>query len=408
MPAFSSYGPIASPPKTGPAVNDRPTSRVARLHHRLCSLHSVRPTGHSQALSAPPDASIFAPMSVSDFLAEVAHNAEGSSQRERLAVHSAIRDRLCSPPTRPDTAPSARRRTTSRAARSASATGQREPRQCLRAATAPSPNVLTAAETCQLLGSHMCSHCDSGNRRLRELDRSRAAFNGLEVSAENFSSALLLQRHLPALSTQELLARVANGDVDKDLFLRSLRRRRQEAKEAAERQRRAPLVRADFSDEEEDLSPEEDRRRLFLTTQRFPKKARKSSIAPDGSSWTFFTNLADLDRKVAAGRLPKRLQGDCPEEHPQGPTTARRMSVLERHNPAFVSMRKPCLAMETKIKNYYEPPLLSLAQQKVSNVFFAGHQGEYKLPERLPEDLLPQDVASAIDDYFNKTEFEQL
>jgi hypothetical protein len=127
-----------------------------------------------------------------------------------------------------------------------------------------------------------------------------------------------------------------------------------------------------------------------------PGKSNWASVAPDGTSWTFFQGIRDLNQKIVSGRMHKRThryQIDSPADMQRLEEAGALNSTNSRPQSRMVTLRldkeeakKPEFVLE------YEPPLCSKVAQQTKNVFFAGEEKtSYDLPERLPEQLMPEE-----------------
>ncbi|CAH1798408.1 unnamed protein product [Owenia fusiformis] len=245
-------------------------------------------------------------------------------------------------------------------------------RMCIRAESTINPSTSTAInalsrQCCDVLGPHICHKCSKINERYKDTVKCDEAFPSLRVSAENFQTSVLLNKHLPDMTTYQIQNKVARGEICRVNF----------------REKSSTLLESKRRQNNEYVHPE------ILQTKRRPK-----TLTSDGSTWTYFRSIRDLNSRMIDGKVPKKLPKTklaMPDDiMPKDSGEKEEKSFSELLMPMFVGKRqhKPML---TSFIQYFDPPLLTVAAQNAEPAFFAGSKEAYKLPERLPDELFTEE-----------------
>lgn len=189
-------------------------------------------------------------------------------------------------------------------------------------------------------------------------------FPTLEPSEENLTTAAIVRKYLPGLSEQEVEDKVARGEIARPSFKKQNKH-------------------VEFSDEEDEVKPKHTNKRVTIADTEKDKKA-KSGMQPKPSE-LYFSNIRDLNSKIITGNVDRNV----------GFANAARKVIkkekelsAKNYFPTFVSPRKVVMVQQTNYKTYFEPPLIEKSKQDVEPAFFAGSEGEYTLPEKLPDELV--------------------
>lgn len=212
---------------------------------------------------------------------------------------------------------------------------------------------------CEIIGPQACEECRRAQRRQVEREKFEAKFSNYLVSDQNITTCALLQRYLPHLSREDILMKVARGDIASPNLLsrsQSLLEKRPSATDTV------------YS------------RRTHETSGI--GRAKQSMIQKKIKSM-FFVNIQDLNTKINSGKVSRSLGFNC-----QPPTNKRVFPEFRSPFPSFVSPRKVSFISEASGKKFhYEPPLLPKENQIQEPGFFAGSESTYQLPERLPDTI---------------------
>ena len=213
---------------------------------------------------------------------------------------------------------------------------------------------------CDVLGPSHCYQCNQITRQESDLSKNEAKYPLLHVSNDNISTTILVEKYMPNLNPYQIQHKIASGEISKpayhDRFFR--------AKSSIE-ERNAPTKGASKK-----------------TFKRVLDKRKESA---------YFVNIRDLNSKIISGNFTKmKALTTLNENNPD-------KSVTERLYPLFISPKKLKKPEKPTYIAYYEPPLLPKVCQNVEPSFFAGSDGKYKLPDRLPDDLGSQEPPGARD-----------
>lgn len=222
-----------------------------------------------------------------------------------------------------------------------------------------------ARDCCEIIGPQLCYECRKNRIRQVNRERSELYFPTLEPSEENLTTAAIVMKYLPGLSEQEVEDKLARGEIARP----SLRRQSQHT---------------EFSDDDDGAHKQIQRKVKIIDPQK--QNREKANITPKKTSELYFTNIRDLNYKIVSGNAARELGFSntvkaVMKKHTQQPSS-------KNYFPTFVSPRKVKMVQETTYKTYFEPPLIEKAKQDVEPAFFAGSDGKYKLPEKLPDELV--------------------
>ncbi|XP_060597809.1 uncharacterized protein LOC132751634 isoform X2 [Ruditapes philippinarum] len=224
---------------------------------------------------------------------------------------------------------------------------------------------VSRGECCEILGPQLCYECRKNRIRQVNRERSDMFFPTLEPSEENVTTAAIVRKYLPGLSEQEVEDKLARGEIARPSYKKHNKH-------------------IEFSDEEEEIKLKHTYKRVTIAGTGNGKNI-KSGMQPKPSE-LFFTNIRDLNYKIIAGSVDRNV----------GFANAARTLVkkeqktltAKNHFPTFVSPRKVTMIQKTQYQTYFEPPLIEKSKQDVEPAFFAGSEGEYILPEKLPDELV--------------------
>ena len=225
-------------------------------------------------------------------------------------------------------------------------------------------------QCCDVLGPRICHECHKINRRTDGNYRFEAHYPNLHVSEENFTTTVLAGKRYPKLSKYQISNKVARGEIARGSLRTSFQRRK--------------------------VQREEDEREAISRAQSATDE--KSLAVQNAPAITFFTNIRDLNAKISAGKVCKKLrQGEdpakkSPHRKSSAFTRAKLETFTEKLCPSFISPRKMKEEKRPSYIMYYDPPLLPKVCQNVEPAFFAGSADSYKLPEPLPDKLVPEEL----------------
>ena len=208
-------------------------------------------------------------------------------------------------------------------------------------------------QCCDVLGVTVCRHCSMQRRRMTQMSRNEASpVTQLDVTEKNFADALVLRRLLPHLTPAQIDARLHSGDIS-----------------------RLPL--------RERLYEKKRRMTSSLRTHRStPTTSSQRPLAAAGQvSSTFFVNIQDLNNKL----LMRQLKSSWSESRDNFLNDV----TLTRQRKA----RSVDLERQDRLKTFYDPPLVPRVCQNSEPAFFAGTSDRYKLPDRLPDQVVSGQIS---------------
>ncbi|XP_062611609.1 uncharacterized protein LOC134273432 isoform X2 [Saccostrea cucullata] len=220
----------------------------------------------------------------------------------------------------------------------------------------------TPSVCCEVIGPQACEECIRAHRRKIEKEKFDARFSNLRISSQNITTSTLLQRYFPHLTHEDIMVKLARGEI------------------AVPNTPTRPVCRDQNDKRLRDRNAETQRR-----SQESVKisRAKQSSLQKKIKSTLFFVNIEDLNMKINSGKVSRSLGFNCQ------PTKKKTISTeFESVFPSFVSPRKVSFISEASGRKFhYEPPLLPKENQIHEPGFFAGSDSSYKLPERLPDTI---------------------
>ena len=209
-------------------------------------------------------------------------------------------------------------------------------------------------QCCDVLGPYLCHECASINRRNKDTQKYEAVYPDLYTSVENFATTVLVKRHVPALSVYQIQHKLAKGEINRPI-LKECVNRVKEAKQKVEHETET--------------------------------KKELQRICDGKHPYTFFTSIRDLNEKIISGKASKNILMNIANQGKIKAKKKSKESFSERIMPMFVSPRK-IKGDTSKFRAIYEPPLLPKVCQNVEPSFFAGSDKPYKLPDRLPDEVV--------------------
>ncbi|XP_052266037.1 uncharacterized protein LOC127868367 isoform X2 [Dreissena polymorpha] len=222
-------------------------------------------------------------------------------------------------------------------------------------------------DCCEIIGPQLCYECRKN--RIREVSRQRSDvfFPMLEPTEENLTTAAIVRKYLPGMSEAEIETKLARGEIARPSMFRK------QAKQI------------EFSDEESEPKPKITNKKVTIVEHGKDRTDGQTNNFKKKVNELFFTNIRDLNYKIVRGDVARNV----------GFSEAARAIIKPKDKqegksiyPAFVSPRKVTMVQKTHYKTYFEPPLIAKDKQSVEPAFFAGSAGEYKLPDKLPDELV--------------------
>jgi hypothetical protein len=219
----------------------------------------------------------------------------------------------------------------------------------------------TPSVCCEVIGPQACEECIQAHRRRTEREKFNARFPTLKMSSQNITTSALLKRYFPDLTHEDILIKLARGEIAKPSIPSRPVCRSQNDKQSHDRNAMLPS------------NPRE---------STGIGRAKQSSIQKKIKSM-FFVNIEDLNMKINSGKVSRSL-GFNHQPTKKKTTSSEFQAVF----PSFVSPRKVNFISEASGRKFhYEPPLLPKENQVQEPGFFAGSNATYELPERLPDTI---------------------
>ena len=249
---------------------------------------------------------------------------------------------------------------------------------CLRSKSAVSREVdgmvrSLSRHCCDVLGPKVCHDCALVKRRLHDDSRHEVSLSRLHISERNFADKIVLHKMLPHLSPDEIEDRVAMGDI----LRMPLRERLYE--------RKARLSSVNRRSSSSLLSTRSSNTDSYHAPTQFNKA---------GTSQSFFMNIQDLNCKIMVSNFQRKISArshdsllpSCSNSITGSSSNEAMGSLSER--TSMQSQQVPERKPAQRAWQPYGPPLLPKVCQNVEPAFFAGRSGEYKLPDRLPDQVV--------------------
>ncbi|XP_052811581.1 uncharacterized protein LOC128239131 isoform X2 [Mya arenaria] len=223
-------------------------------------------------------------------------------------------------------------------------------------------------DCCEIIGPQLCYECRKN--RIREVSRQRSDiyFPVLEPTEDHVTTAAICRKYLPELSEPEIETKIARGEIARPSMFRK------QAKQL------------EFSDEEVDAKPKFTNKKVTIVDHNSVRSKSQTDLTRRQPNELFFTNIRDLNNKIVKGNVERNVGFSNAVK--QVIKTTRTQHAVKNMYPAFVSPRKVVLLKETNYKTFFDPPLIAKEKQSSEPSFFAGSSGEYKLPDKLPDDLV--------------------
>ncbi len=234
---------------------------------------------------------------------------------------------------------------------------------------------------CDVLGPRVCHQCSQLKRQDRDLHRNEARYPSLHITDDNYATTVVVQKYMPFMSPYQVQHKVASGEIKKP----------------------------DFKEMSQRVKTSSDRR--VLQKKDSPKSKLLRAINKSrGEGNVYFHGLRDLNQQIISGKVGKNISKilhPTKSDDDQGNNTPvmgfadvvtkKMASFTEQMYPMFVSPRKMKEPERPSYIAYYEPPLLPKVCQNVEPQFFAGADSTYKLPDRLPDNVVPEEPPEAKD-----------
>ncbi|CAD5114266.1 DgyrCDS3409 [Dimorphilus gyrociliatus] len=195
---------------------------------------------------------------------------------------------------------------------------------------------------CKILGSRHCYKCERSLQRKKSADFAANYPSTMRLSEKNLATAILAAKNLPKEAPESIEDGVARGEISPATFpIAHLSKRRSYSAK--------PIL-----------------------------SSKNDSVKNGKESYAFFTNIRDLNCKLTSGLISEELL----------PQRIKKKATLYKNPfPSFISCRKTASEESEKKNLFFEPPLLPRVSQNAEPSFFAGSADEYKLPERLPDNI---------------------
>ncbi|XP_048769405.2 uncharacterized protein LOC125675661 isoform X2 [Ostrea edulis] len=219
----------------------------------------------------------------------------------------------------------------------------------------------TPSVCCEVIGPQACEECIQAHRRRIEREKFDARFPSLRMSSQNITTSALLKRYFPDLTHEDILIKLARGEIAKpNILSRPVCRSRTDKR----------------SRDRDAIFPSHARESIGIA------RNKQSNIQTKIKSM-FFVNIEDLNMKINSGKVSRSLGFN---HQPSKKKTAS--TEFQTVFPSFVSPRKVSFISEASGRKFhYEPPLLPKENQVQEPGFFAGSDATYELPERLPDTI---------------------
>ena len=219
-------------------------------------------------------------------------------------------------------------------------------------------------------GPQLCYECRKNRIRAVSRQRSEVYFSGLEPAEENLTTAAIVAKYLPDLTEPEIETKLARGEIARPSMIR----------------RQAKHV--EFSDEDSDSKPKVTNKKVTIVEHgKDQNRAKADQLRKNKTSDLYFTNIRDLNNKIVKGNVERNV-GFSYVAKQVIKDNREQSATHKKMYPSFVSPRKVVMVKETNYKTFFDPPLIAKEKQSAEPAFFAGGTHEYKLPEKLPDELV--------------------
>ncbi|XP_069135385.1 uncharacterized protein [Argopecten irradians] len=222
---------------------------------------------------------------------------------------------------------------------------------------------------CEIMGPKTCRECNRYHIQTMNRAKTDAQFRTLRISNENIAVASILKRYLPDLSYEEIQDKVARGEIARHRVPNSSLDPDEEYEREREKKRQQPFVEA----------------RLQRQATNYEKCKKLSQM--------FFANVRDLNFKINNGKVMRSIGfTENKSDAARARMVLQKWRVADPVTPAFVSPKKIVMMKEPKYKTFFAPPLLPKESQNPEPSFFAGSSDGYKLPDKLPDEIVFVDI----------------
>lgn len=231
-------------------------------------------------------------------------------------------------------------------------------------------------QCCDVLGPKVCRECALLKRRIYDSYKQERPLSRMEISERNLADSITLSKALPDMSIGEIEDKVISGDILRvPLRERLLLKRQRTNLEAKQRAKTAPS-----------------------------STGSNRSVNQIGMNWnrvtsTYFMSLRDLNNKILIGKLTNKLGNlSNPKDNYWVGDNDTNNNIKPESGELVLVDKKPeeeTKAVKPRQILFYEPPLVPRVCQSVEPAFFAGSDAGYKLPDRLPDQV----VEGQIDDF---------
>ncbi|XP_033740209.1 uncharacterized protein LOC117327373 isoform X2 [Pecten maximus] len=218
---------------------------------------------------------------------------------------------------------------------------------------------------CEIMGPRTCRECSRYHIQTMNRARTDAQFRTLRISNENIAVASILKRYLPELSYEEIQDKVARGEIARHRVPNSSIDPDEEYEREREKKRQQPFFEA----------------RLKRQATNYEKSKKLSQM--------FFVNVRDLNFKINNGNASKSLGfTENKSDAARARMALQKWRVADPVTPSFVSPKNIVMMKEPVYKTFFAPPLLPKESQNPEPSFFAGSSDGYKLPDKLPDEIV--------------------
>lgn len=218
---------------------------------------------------------------------------------------------------------------------------------------------------CEIMGPQTCRECSRYHRRTLDRAMTNAQFRTFSISSDNLAAAAMLKRYLPELSYEEIQDKIARGEIARH---------------------RVPNSNLD---PDEEFERELERKRQLSLVEARAKRAEMNREKMNKISQMYFVNVRDLNFKINSGKVAKSIGfTENLSDAAKARAVLQKWHIAAPVRPAFVSPKKVVMMKEPEYKTFFAPPLLPKECQNPEPSFFAGSSDDYKLPDKLPDELV--------------------
>ena len=209
-------------------------------------------------------------------------------------------------------------------------------------------NVNTLSQQCcDVLGPPLCYDCVKNIHKDQDTFRQNSSCAENHPEKDDCATRVVVQHFIPS---EEVNDHMSTGDISSSSFKQWLGDMQIRAKEANEQ-------------------------------ARIAMKYRKNPLS-------IFRHVGKIN-EIEGQVTKKKIFLGVPKESVLSKSSEDTFS--EQIRPMFISPRK-VVHQKSRFSAYFDPPLLPKICQNVEPTFFAGSDTTYKLPERLPDDRIPEET----------------